>query len=76
MKKLTKVIALLMAFMMLTGLSANAASDITVKNISCSMYGDGATGRGFCWYTESRAGTDLQLIKTAKFKGTFEKAKT
>lgn len=76
MKKCTKVIALLMAFLMLTGLSATAASDITVKNISCSMYGDGATGRGFCWYTESRAGTDLQLIKTASFKGSFDKAKT
>ena len=47
-----------------------------VKRISCSMYGAGDTGRGFCWFTEGKAGTDLQIIKTADFNGSFENART
>ena len=76
MKHFVKLLCVLLAFCMLFGFSANAAADLTVKNVSCSMYGDGATGRGFCWFTESRAGTDLQLMKTADFRGSFDGAKT
>ena len=76
MKRFVKLLCVLLSAALLFGFSANAASDITVKNVSCSMYGDGATGRGFCWFTEARAGTDLQLVKTAEFNGSFEGAKT
>ena len=72
-RKLIKILALTLALLMLCGGTALAA-DNAVKNISCCVYGDGATGRGFCWYTEDAAGTDLQLILTADFDGTFDRA--
>ena len=75
MKRFVKILSVLLAVFMLTGLSANAVSaDAEVKNVSCSMYGDGATGRGFCWFTAEKAGTDLQLVRSDDFNGSFENA--
>ncbi len=76
MKRFVKFLCVILSATLLFGFSANAAGDHTVKNVSCSMYGDGSSGRGFCWFTESRAGTDLQLVKTADFNGSFKNAKT
>lgn len=72
-----KTISVILACLMLTGGAAVAsAADNTVKNSSCTMYGDGETGRGFCWFTTGKAGTDLQLIKTDDFDGSFANAKS
>ena len=40
-----------------------AANEDQISRISCSMYRDGATGRGFCWFTEQDGGSDLLLQK-------------
>lgn len=40
-----------------------AANEDQIFRISCSMYRDGATGRGFCWFTEQDGGSDLLLQK-------------
>jgi len=69
-----KVIALSLCFMLLFGVSSASASADEVKRVSCSMYGSGATGRGFCWYTLESGNSDLQLIKTADYDGTFDNA--
>lgn len=72
-----KTISVILACLMLTGGAAVAsAADNTVKNVSCTMYGDGETGRGFCWFTTGKAGTDLQLVKTDDFDGSFANAKS
>ena len=77
MKMHRKIIALLLSCLLLAGGTLGAlAADNGVKRISCSMYGDGAGGRGFCWFTENKAGSDLQLIKTADFDGSFAGAKS
>lgn len=72
-----KTISVILACLMLTGGAAVAsAADNTVKNSSCTMYGDGETGRGFCWFTTGKAETDLQLVKTDDFDGSFANAKS
>lgn len=72
-----KTISVILACLMLTGGAAVAsAADNSVKNVSCTMYGDGETGRGFCWFTAGKAGTDLQLVKTDDFDGSFANAKS
>lgn len=72
-----KTISVILACLMLTGGAAVAsAADNSVKNVSCTMYGDGETGRGFCWFTTGKAGTDLQLVKTDDFDGSFANAKS
>ena len=75
-KTLKKTVSLLLVCLLLAGgVLAVHADEAAVKRISCSMYGDGATGRGFCWFTESKAGTDVQIVKTADFTDSFENAK-
>lgn len=72
-----KTISVILACLMLTGGAAVAsAADNSVKNVSCTMYGDGETGRGFCWFTTGKAGTDLQIVKTDDFDGSFANAKS
>ena len=76
MKRFVKFLCVILSATLLFGFSANAAADHTVKNVSCSMYGDGATGRGFCWFTTEKSSTDLQLVKTDDFTGDFANAKS
>ena len=45
-----------------------------VKRVICTMYGDGATGRGFNWYTLTETAADVQIVKTVDFDGTFDNA--
>ncbi|MBR3553109.1 MAG: metallophosphoesterase family protein [Clostridia bacterium] len=54
---------------------AAARESDRVSRITCSIFDDGATGRGFCWYTNERGGTDLELLPTARFTGDFSGAK-
>lgn len=75
-RNVRKVIALALAVMMLCGTFAAGASADEVKRISCTMVEDGATGRGFSWYTYENSASDLQLVKTADFDGSFSNAKT
>ena len=72
-----KIIAVLLACLMLIGTAAVSASAAdTVKRVVCTMYDDGATSRGFNWYTVLSSATELQLIKTEDFNGSFAGAKT
>ncbi len=57
-----KSICTLLACLMVFSCMAVGASADEVKRISCSMYADGATARGFCWYTLEDGKSDLQIV--------------
>lgn len=60
-KTATKIISLILVICMAFPLVATAAAGIEVTRVSVTINGDTATSRGFCWYTDEKAGTDLQV---------------
>ena len=75
--RLKKVLSVVLACMMLlgtAGISASAADGTQPKRVICTMYGNGAAGRGFNWYTETETQADLRIVKTADFDGSFDNA--
>lgn len=70
-----KTISVVLAVMMFFGITATGASADEVKRVSCVMVEDGATSRGFSWYTYEDGASDLQIIKEDDFDGTFVNAK-
>ena len=68
-----RVLSLLLTAVLLACavLPAVAAQTDAVSRISCSMYRDGKTGRGFCWFTQENGRSDLQLIEAADFTCSF-----
>lgn len=80
MKVSKKVLALILCISLVFGCSAisTSAADVTdsVKRVSCTFNGDSASSRGFCWYTLEKGNSDVQIVKTADFDGTFANAKT
>lgn len=75
-KNIKKALAVVLAVMMFFGVTASGASADEVKRISCTMVEDGTYARGFSWYTYEDCATDLQIVKTEDFDGTFANAKT
>lgn len=71
-----KALSFLLVLLLLSGfvLSVNAIPTDAVTRVSCSMYQSGATGRGFCWFTQTLTGSDLELMKAADFSGDFSGA--
>ena len=49
-----------------------AAATDGISRVSCCVYG--SDGRGFSWFTKEKSGSDVQLLKTAAFDGSFENA--
>lgn len=74
MKKVVAVWLALLLLLSVTGVGAAAQAD-EADRISCCIYGDGATGRGFCWYTNEKTDTDLELIESSRFTGDFSDAR-
>lgn len=74
--RIKKIIALVLAVMMLFGTFAFGASADEIKRISCTMVEDGTYARGFSWYTYENGNSDLQIVKTEEFDGTFNNAKS
>ena len=70
-----RLLCVILSFLLLTGMAATASAD-EVRRVSCSMYADGATGRGFCWITAEKSASDLQLVAKADFTSDFANAKT
>ena len=64
---LKKSLCMVLVCLMVFGCMAVGASADEVKRISCSMYADGATSRGFCWYTLEDSKSDLQLVTEAEY---------
>ncbi len=81
MKKFSKkLLAVVLCVTLVFGGSAMASSaeDATdaVKRVSCTFNGDSQTSRGFCWYTMEYSNSDVQIIESAKFNGSFAGAAT
>ena len=82
MKKLSKrILAVVLSVSLVFGGSAMAAGaadavEDSVKRVSCTFNGDAQTARGFCWYTLTKTKSDVQIVKTSDFDGTFANAKT
>ncbi len=68
---LKKTLSVVLAVMMLFGTFAFGVSADEVKRIACTMVEDGASGRGFSWYTYEDGASDLQIMKTEDFDGDF-----
>ena len=80
MKISKKILAVILSVSLVFGCSAMAASaadvEDTVKRVSCTFNGDAKSSKGFCWYTLSKGDSDVQVVKSADFKGDFTNAKT
>lgn len=52
-KSMFRVLSIVLCFALLFGgaIGTSAADDAEISRVSCVVYGDGATGRGFTWYT-------------------------
>ncbi|MBR5410309.1 MAG: metallophosphoesterase family protein [Clostridia bacterium] len=74
-RTLLRAIALALVLLLAFSSVGFAYEKDEVKRVSCSVYGDGATGRGFCWFTEGKTNADLDLIESARFTGSFDGAK-
>ena len=48
------------------------AAETGISRVSCCVFGN--LGRGFCWFTSEDCGSDLELIETERFSGSFESA--
>lgn len=80
-----KFIALVLTLCVIFGGSclcyaAEASKDYEVSdkimNISVTMSDDTTTQRRVCWHTEEESATAVQFVEAAKYKGTFNGAKT
>lgn len=77
-KSMFKVLSIVLCFALLFGgaVSTSAADDAAISRISCVVYGDGATGRGFTWYTPAETDCSIELyaygIKVADAKVEYE----
>ena len=60
-KTMKKIISLILVMCMAFPVVASAVAVNEVTRISVTINGDSATARGFCWYTDEKAGTDLQV---------------
>ncbi len=60
-KTVTKIISLILVLCMAFPVMASAMAGYEVTRVSVTINGDSATARGFCWYTDEKAGSDLQV---------------
>ncbi len=60
-KTMKKIISLILVLCMVFPVMASAMAGYEVTRVNVTINGDSATARGFCWYTDEKAGTDLQV---------------
>ena len=60
-KSFVKIISVLLVLCMTLPIMASATVAGEVSRVSVTINGDSATARGFCWYTDEKAGTDVQV---------------
>lgn len=60
-KSIVKIVAMILVLCMIFPIAASAAVTGEVSRVSVTINGDTATSRGFCWYTDENAGTDVQV---------------
>lgn len=60
-KSFVKIISIILILCMTLPIMASAVVAGEVSRVSVTINGDSATARGFCWYTDEKAGTDVQI---------------
>lgn len=65
-KVIVKIVSIVLIFCMVFPTMASAARLSQVTRVSVTINGDSATSRGFCWYTDEKAGTDIQIAPVGK----------
>ena len=60
-KTIVKFIAIILVLCMTLPIASSATSVNSISRVSVTINGDATTSRGFCWYTDSKAGTDVQV---------------
>jgi len=75
---LKKSVSIFLCFLILLSLMNfnTFASDISIKRINCTFKGNSQTSRGFSWFTDEKTSSDIQIVKTEDFDGSFSNAKT
>ena len=77
-KSIFKVLSIVLCFALLFGgaVSTSAEEAAGITRVTCVVYGDGATGRGFTWYTTAEADCSIELyaygIKAADATVTYD----
>ena len=67
-----RILCVLLAALLVCA-SATAAAAADISRVSCCIYGK--DGRGFSWFTDEKSESDVELVKTADFDGSFSGAK-
>ena len=78
-KTVGKLLSLLLSVCLMLGctaISADAYGEDAVTRVSCTVQGDTASCRAFCWYTNHRGNSDVQIVKEAEFSDSFENAES
>ena len=60
-KTIVKIVSLLLVLCMTLPIIASATTAGEVSRVSVTINGDATTSRGFCWYTDEKAGSDVQV---------------
>ncbi len=60
-KSVVKIISVFLVLCMVFPVMAVASTGNEVARVSVTINGDSATSRGFCWYTDEKAESDLQI---------------
>lgn len=62
-KSMFRVLSIVLCFALLFGsaVGTSAANDAEISRVSCVVYGDGATGRGFTWYTADETECSIEI---------------
>ena len=62
-KSMFKVLSIVLCFALLFGgaVSTSAEEDVAISRVSCVVYGDAATARGFTWYTPVDTDCSIEL---------------
>ena len=64
-----RFLSFLLCFLLAFGSAAVYAAAEDVSRVSCCVCGN--DGRGFSWFTGEKSGSDVELLKTEAFNGSF-----
>ncbi len=60
-KSIVKIISIFLVLCMVFPVMAVASTGSEVTRVSVTVNGDTSNSRGFCWYTDEKAGSDVQI---------------
>ena len=67
-----RLLCLILAALLVCGCAAVCSAAEEISRVSCCVFG--SDGRGFSWFTKEQSGSDVALVKTADFDGSFANA--